>query len=374
MATQFSEELLLRSKLTPPGGNQFELCIFGRGVGESILLHLGESKFLVVDSFKRFKSKQPVVLEYLEHIGLGADAIEIIVVSHWHDDHIRGVSDMVEQCKFATIYVPSAVQSKEFISLLATFTSCPALATHFTSGVFEMERCLGFLESEVKAGNPLRLKFASANTNIFRDKAGTVDALSPSTMENLDALAEYLALMPDDKKPGTRGLLRPTNPNNCAIALWVELFGKRVILGSDLEERNDVNRGWTAVCGLNPQPMMVAGVHKIPHHGSETAHHQPVWDNYVNREGLSLLTPYARGVSKLPRTGDVERLKFLSNNVFCTSDPSHELKVRERPSKVERMAQSRVKAKIVVDSKLGMIRVRGDSSADVQLFGASLTL
>jgi glyoxylase-like metal-dependent hydrolase (beta-lactamase superfamily II) len=80
-----------------PGSDQVEINLFGPGFGECILLHVGSNRWIVIDSRIRRESTNPVALEYLSAIGVdAAAAVQLIVATHWHDDHVRGLSALVD--------------------------------------------------------------------------------------------------------------------------------------------------------------------------------------------------------------------------------------------------------------------------------------
>ena len=78
----------------PPSYDEFELTLLGSGYGESIVMHVGEGAWVLVDSCGR--TDAPAALEYLKILGVDpGEAVKLIVASHWHDDHIRGIGQVV---------------------------------------------------------------------------------------------------------------------------------------------------------------------------------------------------------------------------------------------------------------------------------------
>jgi glyoxylase-like metal-dependent hydrolase (beta-lactamase superfamily II) len=58
-------------------------------VGESLVVHLGDGDWMVVDSFVDRQTGRPVALDYLTRLGLSPEKVlRHIVISHWHDDHM----------------------------------------------------------------------------------------------------------------------------------------------------------------------------------------------------------------------------------------------------------------------------------------------
>ena len=102
----------------PPGENEFEVVLFGPGYGESIVLHIGFGSWVIVDSCINDAGK-PRALEYLESIGVNpAQGVELIVATHWHDDHIRGMAKLVEVCSKANFCCANALRTEEFLAAI----------------------------------------------------------------------------------------------------------------------------------------------------------------------------------------------------------------------------------------------------------------
>jgi len=61
----------------------------------------------------------PAALRYLESMGVDpAEAVELIVATHWHDDHIRGMSALVDACARATFCCSGALRQREFLAMV----------------------------------------------------------------------------------------------------------------------------------------------------------------------------------------------------------------------------------------------------------------
>lgn len=100
---------------TPPDPAEIEVAMFGPGYGESILVHIGNGEWLVIDSFLD-PDRRPSALVYLERLGHNpAKAIKLIVATHWHDNHIRGMGRLVESGSSARFCCAGALRSSEFL-------------------------------------------------------------------------------------------------------------------------------------------------------------------------------------------------------------------------------------------------------------------
>ncbi|GAB2816842.1 hypothetical protein GCM10027073_55760 [Streptomyces chlorus] len=98
-----------------PGSDEVELSLFGPGLGECVVVHLGNSEWMIVDSCVRPQESTPVALEYLEKLGVDVGSrVSMVVASHWHDDHVKGISEIFERARAAKFFAASALSGDEF--------------------------------------------------------------------------------------------------------------------------------------------------------------------------------------------------------------------------------------------------------------------
>jgi len=104
-----------------PNADEVEINIFGPGYGECCLVHIGGGQWIVIDSCVD-ESGRPVALAYLERVGVDpAESVKLIIASHWHDDHIRGLSSVLRSCVAAKFCASSALSKKEFLAVLKAY-------------------------------------------------------------------------------------------------------------------------------------------------------------------------------------------------------------------------------------------------------------
>src|SRR3954447_12601863 len=85
-----------RATFDHPREDEVEVTVLGPGRGECVLVHLGAGDWMIVDSCQPggHRARHPA-LEYLMDIGADLGKVTLIVASHWHDDHIRGLETLV---------------------------------------------------------------------------------------------------------------------------------------------------------------------------------------------------------------------------------------------------------------------------------------
>lgn len=356
----------------PPGVGEIEVSLFGPGVGECVVVHLGAGDWVVVDSCLDPVSKRPVALEYFDRLGVSRnDQVKLVVASHWHDDHVRGLSTVVREIPSATFVCSAALRSSEFYSLVAASDFSAVLG----SDVEEMTAILKELRSRglgrVEGRGP-HWALDSARLYYRPARVGTSEAqifaLSPSAASMTLAQAELAKLLPEKGAPKRRVVSQTAN--EVAVALLVEVGDFRVLLGSDLETRADPTLGWTAVLASTTRPTDRARAFKVAHHGSETGHEPRVWDEMLTAAPVALVTPFSR--QGLPTDSDIGRLLALTPEAFLSA-PSRPQKTKRSPA-VERTIASVTTRFSRRESKMGQIRMRwktDDAAPRVSLFGAA---
>lgn len=261
----------------PPRPDEVEVSLFGPGFGECVLLHLGAGDWLLVDSCVDQLSGQQPALRYLHQLGYDPGAaVKIVVATHWHDDHVRGLAGVCRACPRAEFYCSLALAEPEAL----VFFGGQARHT-YRAGAREFHDVLTVLDERKPPGvvNAITpINWAIGETRIFHRPArdswpeAEVVALSPSHASVTLAQQALRALMPQRGDPpsdaGWRG------PNHNAVVLWVQVGSAVVLLGADLQETGHLQVGWTAiVTSFSRAP---AGAFKVPHHGSRNGHHPRV--------------------------------------------------------------------------------------------------
>ena len=317
----------------PPRDDEFEVTVFGPGYGESIVLHVGGGAWVIVDSCLD-ADRLPIALAYLKRIGLDpARSVHLIVATHWHDDHIHGIAQLVEICGQAAFCCAGALCRKEFLAAVDALDR-----RHLTvvgSGVREIHHVFSRLKKT--ASKPAH---AIANRRIFVRNACEIWSLSPDDEAFQGFLQSVAPRIPGGRQSKQR--VPTLSPNEAAVALWVDAGNFSVLLGSDL-----ARQGWKRILASGERPPGQASMFKAPHHGSENAHEPEVWMRMLRPEPLAVLTPWRKGRGHLPRQRDVRRLRSCTSNAYATakprlsrSSPAHstvEQTIRESDIRLRRM-------------------------------------
>ena len=347
-----------------PAADEFEISFFGPGHGECIVMHVGGGRWVVVDSCVDTTDKvnpHPVAEKYLTALGvdMGGD-VDLIVASHWHADHIRGLGRLVGRCPLASFSCAQAMIREEFI----VFAEEMASASASTDGakLADFREAIRHLHDR---GRPIRWAQANRLIKAWNPSGAlpgvprcVVNALSPSDLEYTAFIAEIAAARPTPTRP-KRGAAA-TSPNLVSLVLHVQFGDMSVLLGADMEIHHDPRRGWTAAiaagheAGLTPAHLL-----KVPHHGSVTGHHDELWTRLLAPRPLAVVTPFNKlpDERKLPTADDVTRLHGLTSRLYQTA-PAIRTSSRGREAAVDRGLRDNNITLREAAQPLGMVRCR----------------
>jgi len=342
-----------------PQPDELEVSIFGSHFGECIVVHLPNGKWMIVDSCITPETKEPIALSYLNKIGVNiSNDVQLIVITHWHDDHIKGISRLVSACHSASVCFSAAMVRKEFLTLMAGFSGEYSLVPDHTSGTKEMANTIKELKNRIssRSTGSNYMTPVIAGRILLEDSTDsiTIRSLSPSDKSYHQAIACFSSLIPRDN--AERITLPSPKENHLSIVLWVSCNNATVLLGSDLEEVDDEETGWRAIINSSVRPEGKAHLFKIPHHGSKTGHSDDVWNMMVEEDPLCLVTENTRGSYSIPTPEDIARIKNYSSKLFSTSAPRQ--KLMKRNNTVEKTLREMVKSRRSLGGDLGQIQVR----------------
>lgn len=340
--------------LTPPLEEEIEVSIFGPGYGECIIVHFGFNDWLIIDSCISPSSKEPCAIEYLTSIGVPLDtSVKMVVATHWHDDHIRGIAKTIDSCSNATFVCSDGLLTKEFITFIKAYGAKPDL----TGGVKEFDSVLKSLEISRRIP-----KYASAEKILWKRNESNgkppccITALSPADFAVHLAKVQLKKLFPQENTT-KRDVVAP-QPNNVAVVLWLDIGDICLLLGSDLENSTDKRHGWMAIVDSNLRPESIASFFKIPHHGSKNADLPEVWQKMLIQNPLAAMTPFSKGNISLPTLEDINRIKSQTSEGYITAPPR--VKHVKKPKIVEQFVKGATKSICQVNGFFGHARFRAD--------------
>jgi len=353
----------------PPTPTQFEFSLLGRGsaYGESIVLHLGDNKWGIIDTCLNPKTKVPIALEYLSDISVPFDNVVFIVSTHWHQDHVTGIASLAEQCEKAEIYLSAALNCVEY--------KCFIGFNGDISSQFNPARAFKKLVDYIGKSNR-RLKTAEQDKVLYRgkiaDKVLMLTALSPNDATKNHFQQTQLKELNNIIGGIEKSITKP-KPNLQSIVALVTIEDFGVLLGADLEVTKAVELGWNGVL----QSKMIsqkASIFKVPHHGSENGFDKQIWNILLTSNSHLSITPIKTGQTVLPKQTMVNELfnyapkSYITANPYVGHKPKHSHKIRN----AIRSTDLKIKK---LSYELGHIRFRkdfgNDSPLSCELFGTA---
>lgn len=358
--------------MTPPPPDELELSLFGPGVGECAVVHLGGGEWMVVDSCTPGGHDVPIALTYLESLGVDVRSqVVLIVVTHWHDDHIGGMSKVLKRAERAKFVCSAALHSEEFLTLVAGDRE--VILVEQSSGVREFFSILEVLEGRANARGAWGPDQWAAEGMCLYQRGGLypikVSALSPSAQTITDGHRSLADEVPKAGEAIRR--FRHPNPNDLSVVLKISTPSIQFLLGGDLEVSGSTRHGWRAVLASQTVPEGRSAVFKVAHHGSKNADFPQIWQDLLVTQPYAVLSPYAKLRNPLPTDADVTRMKEYTDHLYCTTWPPTK-RPKPRNSAVTRTMQETIRSNWAVPDTMGQIRLRVPHDGDHANVGVEL--
>lgn len=348
----------------PPAAEEIEVSLFGPGYGEAIAVHIGEGAWLLVDSCIDPDSKTAASGTYLDQIGVDASQVRAIVASHWHDDHVRGISQLAAKYRNAEFFLSSVFNNGEAAAFLAAYSG--ASSSGLARGAKELFSVIQAREAVSPALHKSIVFEATLN-----DRPVMVTALSPLPAAFAQSLAHMAQYLPRKAQPINH--VPELRPNREAVVLHIDVGDDAVLLGADLEEHKTC--GWSAVVADKwSGARRAATAYKVAHHGSYTGDCPKVWATLLKSDPVACLTPFALGNLRLPTEADKGRLKEDTPHAYISSSASRHPDMDSR--QLKRLGDV-CKKLARVDAGFGAVRLRkqiGSPLWNIDLFGRAQAL
>lgn len=339
----------------------------GGGYGESIVIHLGNNEWVVVDSCQNPHTKESLPLLYLKKLGVDIkNHLRLIVCTHWHDDHLLGLTQLLELAENAEFCFTEATDRKKFLQLVELdYAKLSREASN--SSTTEFGGCLELIRKRKN-----RIVLAKENTTLYATTLSPgvrseVIALSPSDQTIINFSSEISSLITEFGESRKKIIIR--TPNEKSIAIFLKLGVHRAILGSDLELTTNPNEGWINVLDNNKVIDGRSSLFKISHHGSENGYHPRIWNELLEDNPIAKLTPWNKN-TRLPTAEMLQVYSSHTDKLYMTA-PIVSLKPKKRDRSIEKIIQSlrckvhEVKYEQGIVQSRNFLDVRADWSVEI---------
>ena len=336
-----------------PSSDVLEVSLIGPGYGESVLVHLGDGEWVIVDSCVEKDSQGSYwssAVSYLKRIGVNlAERVSHVVATHWHDDHIAGLSQVVNDCESADFCCPVVLAHQEFRSFAAMYADANLPQSARTT-----QEIMGVLELLQNRGK--KPKFLASDKLVYKtDRGVSVFSLSPSDDRISDFLSCLAAKMPELGAPVAR--VGDMRPNEISAALLIDLGNDSILLGADLEETP--GNGWSAVVNSCESVRgKRSSVYKIAHHGSQTGDCAAIWEKLLLPAPFAVLAPFRKGRKPLPSRQDVDRILKKTTKAYSSARMSSTGPDSPRDASVENIVREHGGKICDAHPKQGHLRLR----------------
>jgi Metallo-beta-lactamase superfamily len=367
-------------KIGPPKPSEIEVCVFGPKYGECIVVHLGNGHWMVVDSCIFEDAGTPSALAYFDALKIDPSAaIKVIVATHWHDDHYKGLSKIIKAAPDAKICIPMALTRPEFLKFAKRMAKNKSAVTRVK--LDEFSATIDEIRDRNEKGS-VNFAFADVRKLLYSlppDQSGhgfpcEVKALSPSEADLLNFLERVARLTPQRRT--TKRSISSAEPNEVSIVTLIKIGDSEILLAGDLENSGGDNSGLEGIVA-NHRTMPFgngASLYKVGHHGSETAYNTDIWNELLTKDPHSVLTPWRKGGGRLPTREGVNAIVQHSTEAFITaSDARARAGKRNRPLGVTRQLRDSDMRLRSLTPPFGAVRFRMSDWAtrkwNIELFG-----
>jgi len=402
----------IKGILTPPDADEVEITLIGgtAGYGESVVVHLGNGVWAVVDSCVNAFNGDCAPLSYLKEFYKEeevANHLKYVVCTHWHEDHIKGMTKLIDACSRQAVFVLSCADDREKYIYemlegceytgssrklkelsdsmdLANRKSISIKRVEQDKMIFNIEgvQCFALSPSpqeiekfEQEIANAL-LTYHKSLVQISQLK--TIDPAKIEDAEDIEGsvIEKFAGLISEkiDEEPISSekvdNLLsykdaHGVEPNERCVAMLLSFNGHHVILGADLEydESKSPESGWQSVANCDCLHDVEANLFKIPHHGSHTGYYKYFIDKYIKSDAVSKLSSWYLGGYTLPKHDMLVRYFGHSKNLYITTTSLLGKKNKEKDKTIRGIMNDTTEEIHEFKPTLGIIRSRMKKTA-----------
>lgn len=308
----------------------------GGSYGECIILNMCENEWAVIDCCTNPYTREVLPLKFLQDHKISPEKVKFIVCTHWHDDHIDGISDVFEYASKADFIFTRVNDAKKFLQLVSldhNKSEYPATK----KSTKEFMKCF-----EIMKSRDIIYKDAGIDRLLYTNKLSSsntvqVISLSPSD-KSAKEFDEHISYMMNEYMD-TNKSIPEVNPNHRSVVLLLKLGKHNVLLGSDLEVTSDELTGWTNIINNSTHFNMIsdANYFKIPHHGSENGYVAYLWNNLFGEDSVGTITPWKNGLNYLPKDRLLTLYKSKTSELFLTNSHKQSKKPKKRDREIAKI-------------------------------------
>lgn len=347
IASETTPEIAAR-ELTPPADDEVEITVMGYGTGESIVVHVGESNWLIVDCFRigvpgsNKIAFDPAPIQYLKELGVDpALSVRGVLITHPHHDHFDGIDDVMKACEPSRLHAPNDADPLEGPLLYFSQALSPASWKRYFAKLptSELEpRKSGQLSTVVADAEEARRFRPVSMNHQLEGELSDILVFAPTPQTVIGQMAEVTRIA--------------NNPNFASVVLWIEIDDVKAMLCADLDKHHDY--GWHGVLNtigrqrgrLRRQRFLGAQFVKAPHHGSSGAHHDAMYERFCRPDAHVAVTRNLNSRGGLGPLPDDEVVTWLTQSGRSTYTIGTPTPISLAPSRQTRIGWVRARKRI----------------------------
>ena len=305
-------------KTTTDDPESLEIHVLGAGKGESIVLRWPGDRWGVVDCYTPSLSDYDTnpTLRFLQ--SQGVSELEFLCLTHPHDDHFRGMSQLLERLivkhfwRFAGLSGRDLRQLAQYLLIDAERSGSSELTENANDFVRTMA-----LVNERRQGGHLRQKTATGFQQLYPVPADTsarfqIWSFAPSGNQVGHYENALAACFTEDGR--FRARLPQAHHNAVSVGLLIRFGETQVILGGDIEQL-----GWNDVRQDLQRENLFANAVKVSHHGSETGYVPGLWKDLAGgKKPIAVIAPYRR--FRLPKPDAISHIRPHVSKIMLTCE------------------------------------------------------
>ena len=349
--------------------DELEITLIGAGsnAGESVVVHIADNKWMIIDSCKY--SGEILPLYYLHKKEVCLDNVIFVVCTHWHTDHVRGMSEVISQCPNAKFVMPAFSDKKKVFETLfkESISNQSPIAR-------ELHGCLKAIRD--RQGGLNRPMYLGPRDDIrtIPYNGVNVELRSFSPSDHAKELYDQLLAQSTFQEMAETEL--ETNMCSSVIDITTDNQLLNILLGADLEcNRDDLTNldcknkceecssmGWCNVIFESEKYKQRKKYNyiKAAHHSSVNGYCPSLMDEKVDKTTTIITTTiFKNGAGvRLPQQDMMTLYLSKVDNYFITASRSKQLPVKDTKSEIESMRHEGVECVKVVEDHCGMITSR----------------
>jgi beta-lactamase superfamily II metal-dependent hydrolase len=301
--------------------SRLTIHVINAGIGESIVIELPNGAWGVVDCYAPSVKDRAsnATIAFLD--ARSVSALEFVCITHPHDDHYRGLYQLLERFPVRYFWRFGAFSGRDLRQIfLGYFKKTAASGINYQAeSADELAKAFALVYQQLKEGRIEQVFDLSDVKPVYPVPIGSdpkfeIISIAPST-EAIRSYEEDLAKCFDPNGTIVDWLPRQRH-NDVSVALLIRYGKARVILGGDVE-----SNGWKqAQTTLRSQDFKAHGV-KVSHHGSTTGYSDDLWAWFsLGGKPVAVVTPFRR--FGLPKREALQHIRKHSDLLLCTCGPA----------------------------------------------------